>query len=66
MNSSIIGNIAGRGLEAMLPETLYDRCCCTELIVHTNAGITVKCSLSDMFGIELLFDLSIFIAVDKV
>jgi hypothetical protein len=24
MNSSIIGNIAGRGLEAMLPETLRD------------------------------------------
>ena len=24
MNSSIIGNIAGRGLEAMLPETLCD------------------------------------------
>jgi hypothetical protein len=24
MNSSIIGNIAGRGPEAMLPETLHD------------------------------------------
>ena len=26
MNSSIIGNIAGRGLEVMLPETLYMTC----------------------------------------
>jgi hypothetical protein len=59
-------------------------CCCSELIVHTNAGITVKCLLSDVWyftflqyffslrwnymclGIEPLFDLSIFTAVDKV
>ena len=60
-------------------------CCCSELIVHTNAGITVKCLPSDVwyftflqslfflrwnymcFGIEPLFDLSIFTAsVDKV
>ena len=24
-------------------------CCCSELIVHTNAGITVKCLLSDVW-----------------
>ena len=59
-------------------------CCCSELIVHTNLGITVKCLLSDVWyftflqslffllwnymclGIEALFDLSIFTAVDKV
>jgi hypothetical protein len=32
--------IAGRGLEAMLPKDG----------THTNAGITVRCLLSDMFG----------------
>ena len=59
-------------------------CCRLELIVHTNAGITVKCLLSDVLnfyffsiyfflgwnylclGIEHLFELSIFTAVDKV
>jgi hypothetical protein len=53
------------------------------IIVHTNAGLTVKCLLSDVWyftffqsifswknylclGIEPLFELSIFTAVDKV
>ena len=65
-------------------------CCCSELIVHTNAGITVKCLDNKIclnyqtcdillffnlffpgvklpvFGIEPLFELLIFTAVDKV
>jgi hypothetical protein len=57
-------------------------CYCLELIVHTNAGITVKCLLSDVWyftffqsifswgeitGVwEPLFELSTFTAVDKV
>jgi hypothetical protein len=29
-------------------------CCCSELIVHTNAGITVKCLLSDVWYFTFL------------